>query len=137
MPYQIINQSTNRSKKKKEKKKEGFSPYPRLANFVSSGFGLQMSRCVTKPTICPLRKALKTSLIPRPFPPSISVLTVLRRYLCCGSLLPVFGVRFSVTFHLTCVHIIFSSVLVSEWPTFCEIAAHSVDPMFSLHFDYL
>ena len=27
-----------------------------------------------------------------------------------------FGVRVSVTFHLTCVHIIFSSVLVAEWP---------------------
>ena len=29
---------------------------------------------------------------------------------CCGSLLPVFGVRVSVTFHLMCVHITFSSV---------------------------
>ena len=28
------------------------------------------------------------------------------------------GVRVSVTFHLTCVHIIFSSVLVAEWPSF-------------------
>ena len=32
------------------------------------------------------------------------------------SLLPVFGVKVSVTFHLTCVHIIFSSVWVAEWP---------------------
>ena len=28
------------------------------------------------------------------------------------------GVRVSVTFHLTCVHIIFSSVSVAEWPPF-------------------
>ena len=28
----------------------------------------------------------------------------------CGSLLPVFAVRVSVMFHLTCVYIIFSSV---------------------------
>ena len=34
------------------------------------------------------------------------------------SLLPVFGVRVSVKFHLTCVHIIFSSVWVAEWPPF-------------------
>ena len=32
--------------------------------------------------------------------------------------LPVFGVRVSVMFHLTCVHIIFSSVSVAEWPPF-------------------
>ena len=37
---------------------------------------------------------------------------------CCGSLLPVFGVTGSVTFHLMCVHIIFSSVWVAEWPSF-------------------
>ena len=43
-----------------------------------------------------------------------------------------FGVRVSMTFHLTCVHIIFSSV-----STFWEIAAHSVDYVFSLYFDYL
>ena len=29
-----------------------------------------------------------------------------------------FGVRVSVMFHLTCVHIIFSSGLVTEWPPF-------------------
>ena len=29
-----------------------------------------------------------------------------------------FGVRVSVTFHLMCVHIIFSSVSVAEWPLF-------------------
>ena len=29
-----------------------------------------------------------------------------------------FGVRVSVTFHLTCVHIIFNSVWVAEWPPF-------------------
>ena len=33
--------------------------------------------------------------------------------LCCGSLLPVFGARVSVTFHLMCVRIIFSSVWVA------------------------
>ena len=32
--------------------------------------------------------------------------------------LPGFGVRVSVTFHLTCVHINFSSVWVAEWPFF-------------------
>ena len=42
-----------------------------------------------------------------------------------------------MTFHLTCVHIIFSSVWVAEWLPFIEIAAQSVDPMFSLYFDYL
>ena len=36
----------------------------------------------------------------------------------CGSLLPVFGVRVSVTVHLLCVRIIFCSVWVAEWPTF-------------------
>ena len=56
---------------------------------------------------------------------------------CKGSLLPVFCVRVSVTFHLTCVHIIFSSVSVAEWSPFVEIAAHSVDHMFFLYFDYL
>ena len=42
-----------------------------------------------------------------------------------------------MTFHLTCVHIIFSSVSVAEWPPYVEIDAHSVDHMFSLYFDYL
>ena len=51
-------------------------------------------------------------------PHSNSLLTVPRRCFCCGSLLPVFGVRVAVTFHLTCVHIIFSSVWVAEWPSF-------------------
>ena len=55
---------------------------------------------------------------------------------CCGSLLPVFGVRISVTFHLMCVRIIFSSVSVAGWPSF-GVAAHSVDHMFALYFDYL
>ena len=32
--------------------------------------------------------------------------------------MPVFGVRVSVTFHLTFVHIIFSLVWVAEWPWF-------------------
>ena len=30
--------------------------------------------------------------------------------------MPVFGVRVSMKFHLTCVHIIFSSVWVADWP---------------------
>ena len=42
-----------------------------------------------------------------------------------------------MTFHLTCVHIIFSSVLVAEWPPFGKSSAHSFDHMFSLYFDYL
>ena len=29
-----------------------------------------------------------------------------------------FGLRVSVTVHLTCIHIIFSSVSVTEWPPF-------------------
>ena len=40
-------------------------------------------------------------------PRSYSLLTVPRWRFCCGSLLPVFGDRVSVTFHLTYVHIIF------------------------------
>ena len=38
--------------------------------------------------------------------------------LCCGSLLACFGVRVSVTFHLTRAHIIFSSVCSAERPPF-------------------
>ena len=53
-------------------------------------------------------------------PPNNSLLTVPRRKFCCDSLLPIFGVRVSVTvtFHIMCVHIIFSSVSVAEWPPF-------------------
>ena len=40
-------------------------------------------------------------------------------------------------FHRMCVHFIFSSVSVAKWPLFWEIAAHSVDLMFSLYVDYL
>ena len=40
-------------------------------------------------------------------------------------------------FRLPCVHIIFSSVWVYEWPPFWEIAPHSVDHMSCLYFDYL
>ena len=50
--------------------------------------------------------------------PSNSLLTIPRRWFCCGSLLPVFGVRVSVPFHIMCVHIIFSLVWVAEWPPF-------------------
>ena len=42
-----------------------------------------------------------------------------------------------MTFNLTCVHIMFSSLGVAEWPPLEEIAAHSVDHMFTLYFDYL
>ena len=38
--------------------------------------------------------------------PSNSLLPVPKRQFCCGSLLPVFGVRLSAMFHLTYVHII-------------------------------
>ena len=41
-----------------------------------------------------------------------------------------------MTFHLMCVHIIlvqFGCCVATFW----EIAAHSVDHMFSLYFDYL
>ena len=55
------------------------------------------------------------------------------RKFCCGSLLPVYGVKVSATFRLMCVCVIFNSVSVA----LMEIAAHSVDHMFSLYFDYL
>ena len=55
---------------------------------------------------------------------------------CCGSLLPVLVSEVLVTFHLTCVHIIFSLVWVTDLPPFGKIAAHSVNHMFSLYFDY-
>ena len=43
-----------------------------------------------------------------------------------------FGVRVSVTFHIMCAHVIFSSVWVAERPLFGkELLA------FSLHFEYL
>ena len=47
-----------------------------------------------------------------------------------------FGVRVSVMFHFMFVHYTFSSVLVAEWPPFCEIAARSVSNLFSLYFVY-
>ena len=47
-----------------------------------------------------------------------------------------FGVRVSPTFHLTCVHIILVQFVLLSGP-FWEIAAHSVDHMFFLYFDYL
>ena len=64
--------------------------------------------CTTSETKC---EAVHVKLVQGPIN---SLLIVPRRLLCCGSLLPVFGVRVSVTFHLMCVHIIFSSVLVAE-----------------------
>ena len=48
-----------------------------------------------------------------------------------------FGVRVSVTFRLMIIHVILSSVWVAEWPPFWERAAHSVDHMLYLNFDYL
>ena len=72
-----------------------------------------------QPTKCfvPLQK-LMARLAPLNMfkPPSNSSLTVPRRLFCCGSLLPVFSVRVSVTCHFMCVHITFSSVSVAEWP---------------------
>ena len=47
-----------------------------------------------------------------------------------------FGVRVSVMFHFMFVHYTFSSVLVAEWPPFCDIAARSVSNLFSLYFVY-
>ena len=34
---------------------------------------------------------------------------------CCGFMLPVFGVRVSVTFHLTCIYIISSPEPKAHW----------------------
>ena len=42
----------------------------------------------------------------------------MRKPLSRGSLLPVFGVRVSVAIPLVCVHVIFSSVWIAEWPLF-------------------
>ena len=42
-----------------------------------------------------------------------------------------------MTFHPICVHIVFSSFSVAEWPPFGEIAAHSVDHSFSLYNNYM
>ena len=46
--------------------------------------------------------------------PGNLLMTVPRWQFCCGPLLPGFGVKVSVTFHLTFVHIIFISVWVAE-----------------------
>ena len=54
----------------------------------------------------------------KPPTPSSTLLTVPVRWFCCGSLLPVFYVRVSRMFHITCVYIIFSSVSFVEWPPF-------------------
>ena len=48
-----------------------------------------------------------------------------------------FGVRCSVMIHGMFVHYTFSSVSVTEWPIFLEIAACSVGHMFRLSFVYL
>ena len=63
-------------------------------------------------------EVVHVKLVEAPPPLSNSLLTVSRRKFWCGSLLPCFGVRVSVTFHLMCVHIIFSTVSVAEWPPF-------------------
>ena len=47
-----------------------------------------------------------------------------------------FGIGVSVTFHIMCVHIIFSSVWVAEWQLFIN-SCSLVDHMFSLYFDFL
>ena len=61
--------------------------------------------------------------------PSYLLLTVPRRLLCCGSPLPVFCVRVSVTFHLMCVHIIFSSVRLLSGHLLGNSCSLSVDHM--------
>ena len=68
--------------------------------------------CITSKTKC---EVVRVKLVKTP---SNSLLIVSRRKFCYGALLPVFGVRVSVTFHLMCVHIIFSSVWVAEWSPF-------------------
>ena len=52
--------------------------------------------------------------------------------------MPVVGVRVSLTIHLICVYIIFAlfGLMMLSGHLF-ERAAHSVDHMFSLYFDYL
>ena len=50
-------------------------------------------------------------------PPSNLLPTVPRRLFCCGSLLPVCGVRVSICFTL-CVFKFFGSVSVAEWLRF-------------------
>ena len=48
-----------------------------------------------------------------------------------------FCVRVSVTFHLTCVYIIFSSVSVAEWPPFGKYLQTRLTICSFLYFDYL
>ena len=45
----------------------------------------------------------------KPPPPHLFITDRSNAIVCCGYLLPVLGVRVSVTFHLTCVYIILSS----------------------------
>ena len=53
-------------------------------------------------------------------------------------MLPVFGVRVLVTFHLMCVNVIFSSVLVAEWPSFGnELLIRLTICFLCFFFDYL
>ena len=51
-------------------------------------------------------------------------------------MLPVFDVIVLMTFRFMFVHIIFSLVWVAEWPPFKK-AAHSVNHVFTLYFEYL
>ena len=53
-------------------------------------------------------------------PPSNSITDQSKAEVLLWLLLPVFGMRFAVTFHLTCVHIILSSVRVAEWQPFVK-----------------
>ena len=77
-----------------------------------------------QPTKCfpPLqkRKARMDAIKHVQAPSSNSLLTLQRRYFCCGSLdpLPISGVRFSAMFQLMFVKSIFSSVWVAEWSPF-------------------
>ena len=53
-------------------------------------------------------------------------------------LLPVVDVRVSVTFHLVCVHVIFCSVWVAEWPSFGnELLTRLTMCYIKMYFDYM
>ena len=46
------------------------------------------------------------------------LLSITRNFVMWFKTVACIGARVSVTFHLTCVHIIFSCVSVAEWPPF-------------------
>ena len=51
----------------------------------------------------------------KPPPPPVINPDRSKAVFCCSSLLPVFGVRVSVTFRFMCVHIIFIGGGVAQW----------------------